>query len=294
METQAPSNDPMRWVVGVGLRGHSVGAVKFGRWLQSRPGGDSDEFDVVHTVSDFEVVHLAERAVEETVAEHGLQGPHVQPHVQDHGDPVTAVADSFAGLDAHAVIVGRRAPTNGGGWPRLGRNGRRLLRSHPGPVIVVPPDWSAEAVGDGPLLLASDLGADSVEALRFTLQLASILDRDWVLAHVVPPPAPFTMYGLGAQPDESETRRQQAREQAIAYVEAIDAEPGDIRIPQGEVVDALLDLQEELGAAVLVTGSRRLSVLGRLFSASVGSELASAAACPVAVVPPDTHETAKT
>ena len=38
-------------------------------------------------------------------------------------------------------------------------------------------------------------------------------------------------------------------------------------------------------AALVVTGSRRLGIVGRLFSTSTASTLAGLAACPVAVVP---------
>ena len=47
------------------------------------------------------------------------------------------------------------------------------------------------------------------------------------------------------------------------------------------------ELAEEMDAAVLVCGSRRLTVGERIFSASVGTELAALSKHPVAIVPPD-------
>jgi nucleotide-binding universal stress UspA family protein len=276
-------------VIGVGMRGYSVGAVCFGRWIQKRPGGEHDEFEVVHAVSDATNLQLAQRAIEETLSDNGLLGPHVAAHVQDLGDPVAALADSCAAIDANAVIVGRRASLASGGWPRLGRNGRRLLRAHPGPVVVVPPDWTPAVVGHGPILIASDLSWDSQEALHFGVRVAEALQRAWMLVHVVRPPAAFTMYGLGSQPEEAEARQAEAQRHALEGAKALGGSEPNVRIAQGEVVDAILEVRDELDAPLIITGSRRLSVLGRLFSASVGTELAGLAPCPVAVVPPDEH-----
>jgi nucleotide-binding universal stress UspA family protein len=95
------------------------------------------------------------------------------------------------------------------------------------------------------------------------------------------------MYGLGAQPREDEQRKAEASKAMAEHVQEFPAAPALTRIVQGDVVNALLGLRDELSAPIIVTGSRRLSALGRLFSASVGTELAASSVCPVAVVPPD-------
>jgi nucleotide-binding universal stress UspA family protein len=268
-----------------------MGAVEFGRWLHARPGGEEDEFEVVHTVSDPQTMALAERAIEETLDAHGLTGAGIQPRIADHGDPVTALAETQAEFDAAAVIVGRRAKARSGGWPPLGRVGRRLLRSHPGPIVVVPPDWTTKHAGDGPIMVASDATADSVGALRFAARMSEAVSRPWVVAHVLSEPTPFTMYGLGGQPSETPDRRRRAREIVDEQLEGLDLSPDEVRIEQGLVLDTLLDIRDALRAPLVVTGSRRLGVLGRLFSASVGTELAAASPCPVAVVPPPARAT---
>jgi nucleotide-binding universal stress UspA family protein len=38
---------------------------------------------------------------------------------------------------------------------------------------------------------------------------------------------------------------------------------------------------------MLVSGSRKLNAVERVFVTSVGSEIAASATCPVAIVPPD-------
>jgi nucleotide-binding universal stress UspA family protein len=55
----------------------------------------------------------------------------------------------------------------------------------------------------------------------------------------------------------------------------------------GDPVKQLLQLAFNEDAAVLVTGSRRLGPVERLFLASVSSEIAAGARCPVAIVPGD-------
>ena len=55
----------------------------------------------------------------------------------------------------------------------------------------------------------------------------------------------------------------------------------------GDVYDQLRSIADERDAALLVCGSRRLSAVTRVFTASVGTTLASWSSRPVAVVPPD-------
>ena len=56
----------------------------------------------------------------------------------------------------------------------------------------------------------------------------------------------------------------------------------------GDAVESLSAHVRSKGAALLVCGSRRLSLTERVFLTSAGSELAALAPCPVAVVPPTT------
>ena len=58
-------------------------------------------------------------------------------------------------------------------------------------------------------------------------------------------------------------------------------------ICEGMVADELKSLARLEDAVMVVAGSRKLEALERLFVASVGSELAASASCPVALVPPD-------
>jgi nucleotide-binding universal stress UspA family protein len=279
---------PLRWVLGVDLRENSLGAASFGLWVQRRPHGADDEFEVVHAVRNPESTPLATRALEDALAEIGLRGEHVWMVAQDFSDPVSALADRCVALDAHAVVIGRRPPRSDG-RARLGRTSRRLLRAHPGPVVIVPHDCRADTLGRGPLLAASELGDDSVAACRFTQALARRWGTGWVLGHARPHSPATAPYGLA--PAAVPPTDPVDGASAAAFVGSHGLTPTDVRIVRGEVVQSILALGEELDAPLIVTGSRRVGALGRLFSTSVGSNLAAAAFRAVAVVPPDVELT---
>ena len=57
-------------------------------------------------------------------------------------------------------------------------------------------------------------------------------------------------------------------------------------VRQGQTAAQVLRLARETKAAMIVTGSRRLSTVERLLLTSVGSELAATSPVPVMVVPP--------
>ena len=58
-------------------------------------------------------------------------------------------------------------------------------------------------------------------------------------------------------------------------------------VREGVVLDELVALARDEDALMIVTGSRQLNALERMFATSVGSELCASALCPVAVVPSD-------
>ena len=55
----------------------------------------------------------------------------------------------------------------------------------------------------------------------------------------------------------------------------------------GDTVEAIMHVAETRSAALIVVGSRRLSMVERLFKSSAGVDLARFARCPVLVVPPE-------
>jgi nucleotide-binding universal stress UspA family protein len=200
---------------------------------------------------------------------------------------------------AEGLVVGRQAPREGHHLLRLGKVARRLLRSLGGPLVVVPPDWEPDTVSpDGPVVCATNVGDAAVPAAHFAAELARRLGRALILVYTVPVPEDYgANYIPAATRQKIAAESQQAGERELAAWLAGLALPGFTAGPglpggattvvrQGHVTEQVLRLARETQAALIVTGSRRLSTLERLLLTSVGSELAATSPCPVAVVPP--------
>ena len=166
----------MHWIVGLDLRTHSLGALRFADWLRKRAEG--------HAVTGVHVVEMLPATMVENVGDGDFadwalaEAERWMSELEGTGQlrEIEAIEATAAedGLEAaisqgrgDALILGRRAPRTGRRLVRLGRVARRITRTLPGPVVIVPPDLGVQDIGDGPVLLATDLSSDSVEAARF-------------------------------------------------------------------------------------------------------------------------------
>ncbi|MCA9636411.1 MAG: universal stress protein, partial [Myxococcales bacterium] len=194
----------------------------------------------------------------------------------------TAVTDKRA----DGLILGRKTPRGQDAVVRLGRVARRLIRRAESPMIVVPPDLQVADVGEGPVVVATDLGDDAVGALHFGQAMAKALGRELVLAYGIRLPNLLDQYlpsdawntvqsAIGREGGES-ARAWAARHGVEARVHIVD----------GPLVRGLWMAAFHEHACLLVAGSRRLSMLDRIFTSSIGTELAAASPLPVAIVPP--------
>lgn len=280
------------------LLASSLGAVRFGAWLAAT--SDSDEkligvhvlgADHLRAVLRYhhvkEVEQGAGQALRKVVAEAGLA---------EHFDELKVTCDTTAeqaltraaqapGVDG--LIVGRQAPSGSQQIVRLGRVARRLLRALPGPTIAVPPDYDP-AENPGPIVVSTNLTPDSAHAVAFAKAMCQRLGRPLVVVHVVPLPEHYAVHYL---PEDSigkirEENHREGQQQMDAWANEVDCPSCERLVLQGNVVEQILGLVDERKACLLVTGSRRLSGLERWLLTSIGSELASMARCPVAVVAP--------
>ena len=275
----------MRCLVGLALDGHAVGAVRFAAWLAS-PG--EDRIYGLHVLRRSEHHALAERALDDLAGQTGTATTFETLHVVDHADVGGALIEA---CDEHAVdllVLGRRAARGSPAVMRLGRVARRMLRMLPGPVAIVPPDFSPERAPQGPVIAATDLSADSIAACRLAAALAKRLDRPLALAHVVADPSDWGLPVLSREHVEEIGRS--LRVDAAAELESWrsnHAQSATILEPiAGDVVEALLRAGEHNETPIMVLGSRRLGRLARAFTTSVGSAIAAGARWPVVVVPP--------
>ncbi|MFO7561345.1 MAG: universal stress protein [Enhygromyxa sp.] len=288
------------WGVGVELAEDHLGPIRFAATLtQIRP----DDAEIgIHVIPDQELLHplvthedadanrkRAVANVTEVMAREGLKGERVRVELVEVDEVERGLSEAAVRLGVDALIVGRRARRDEDPIVRLGPVTRRLLRRLPAPVIVVPPDYGDRddrGLGEGPVILGVELEEHEAAALEFARDLAARLDRELLIAHGTS----AYHWGVSYMPSATMTQiEQKSREDAGLALQQWAAARGLGGARQhvfvGDPVKQLLQLAHTEDAAVLVTGSRRLGPIERLFLASVSSEIASGARCPVAIVP---------
>jgi nucleotide-binding universal stress UspA family protein len=289
-----------KWTLGLDLREGAEGPLVFARWLcEQLAATGTAVLDPIHVIEQDQIgllasvdkrdqiIGLAEDAVARTLGRIDVTTPLANLRLVEVGEPEDVLAS--AAKDADGLIIGRLAPRGQDKVLRLGGVARRLLRRLAAPTLVVPPDLRKDQIGKGPIILACDGNEDSIGATRFALRMADRLRRELILAHVVPMPYGWSVGYL--PPEAVKQVRADLQTQGERKLERWASQHGitNLRgvVSEGMVADEMASLAKAEDALMLVTGSRKLNALERLFVTSVGSELAASASCPVAVVPPD-------
>lgn len=290
----------MKWIVATNLRDDSRGALEFAAWVHAtardaqaqpttalsviRDGGDFLNVPSGRQLMVQRIEEAAREFIAQTPARDAIEGVQVEVAAN-----VATSLSETAKAQAAALVLGRAAPRENTRLVRLGSIARRTLRQLAGPTVIVPPDWTAEIAGDGPVMVAVDASASSLAALAFAEALATAVARPLLAVQAIQ-----GLDGLGTAflpAAEVASSREQHRQREIDELSAFLAEHGHaslaVRSEPGPTLHTLLDVADDVHAAAIVCGSRRLTLAERIFSASVGSELASFAEIPVAVVPPD-------
>lgn len=217
-------------------------------------------------------------------------GLEVEPEVvMPTGEEVSeALASAGADEDAFGLIVGRRARRDDDAVVRLGGHTRRLLRMLTRPVMVVPADLNEKGPGEGPVIIATDLSEGAVQAFRVASQLATGLRRELLVALAIPQMTWAdgfidTVKEVRERMEDESLRQGHAALEKWADEHGI--EPRRLVTVSGDPVTAIHGLAEREDAAAIVTGTRGLSMLGRVFLGSVSGELAAVARRPVMIVP---------
>lgn len=289
----------MEWVVGMDLSDRGQGALGYARWLHGVLPGDRDRFVGVHVLEEAELRQLlryhhldevekraadaSERVIQAAGAEQALAERRVI-----HGRSAEHALESLARRpEVHGLIIGRQARRGERRVVRLGRVARRLLRSLPAPVVVVPPDLKPEDVGDGPVLLAAGTDADAVGATELAKQIAADLGRPLAVAHVVPGDDYLAaeMVPSGVAGEFFRELREDHERNLAVWMRAHGLGGVPQHVMEGSVVDRLAEIARNERSPLIVCGSRGLGLGMRLFSSSVATDLAAACEVPVAVVP---------
>lgn len=289
----------MHWIVATNLRDDSRGALEFAAWLHRhvrersehpatalaviREGGFVDTGETRQLIEE-RVLEAASTFVRRSPARDVVD----RVDVRRAEDVATALSEAAAAPDT-ALIMGRAAPRENRRLVRLGTVARRTLRRLGGPVVVVPPDWTTGLSGEGPIVVAVDATAPSLAAIAFAEQVAAAVGRPLLAVQAIRGVAALGSAFL-TPAEFTESRDRQHRQEVEELVTFL-ADHGHgsltVRSVPGPTLHTILDVAEDVEAAMIVCGSRRLSLVERIVSASVGSELASFARRPVVVVPPD-------
>ncbi|MBK8238810.1 MAG: universal stress protein [Deltaproteobacteria bacterium] len=283
----------MRFALGIDSRARSRGAIEFASWLRQHT--DDAEIVGVHVIDQRlrvslrddladEVVARAQRDLDAALQDADARSVVVSAHVAFSDSPEEGLAASIGEQRIDALLLGRIAPAHAIALQRLGRVARRLVRTLPSAVVVVPPDLTREQIGAGPVLLATDGREPAVEAARFAARLAGSLGRPLLALQVTTPreyaPDFESPVQLARDPhpalDPTELK---------AWLTRVGCPQAQALVVEGDVVDTLFTVAARERAPVIVTGSRRLGVADRLFSSSVGTDLARLADRAVAIVP---------
>jgi nucleotide-binding universal stress UspA family protein len=280
----------MRWLVGIDLRGRSAGAVQMAAWLRTHARGGAVESVAVHVIAEGLGTGADARAVR-TAAEdalaaelRGSSAPPLTAHVVTAASIEAGLAAAAAEHRCDGIVIGRLAASHSRALVRLGTVARRLLRRLPLPVMVVPPDLSAPRIGSGPIVLATDLETTATAAARMAHRLSGTLGRGLAIVHADPSYAVVPDYlGGGAVVVPRGPRRVRADVEQWALAHGL--EGAAYHLADGEVTESLMLTAEREAAPLVVTGSRRLALSERIFTSSIGSDLARLSDRPVLVVP---------
>lgn len=288
----------MRLIVGVDIRRRSQGAVRFGTWLRMQLGPEAVELLPVHVLPHDELMlqlrrrHLSEvleqtRAAVTTVLDEagcGELGESLE--VVQAMTPEQHLARMVDQAGADGLVIGRSALREDRALVRLGQVARRLARSLPSPVTIVPPDLEQSDLGDGPILCAVSPDPGSLAAARAAFDLARSLGRGLCLLYVAPLAEVLGTSMIGpAYDDDIAMEMDLGRKTMERWCQGHGLPAEDLTVVAGDPATKVLEQARALRSPLIVCGSRRLDLVQRLFSASLGTALARHSPVPVMIVP---------
>ncbi len=140
------------------------------------------------------------------------------------------------------------------------------------------------------ILVAVDRSSESSDAAVAATTLFGE-DHKYTFVSIAKYQSPDNGLGMGTRPDMLAIRDQvvdsaivNAAKLAIEHAEAVDIDDPAIAVEVGAVGPALCELAEQIGADVIVIGSKERSIWNRIFHPSAGRHVIDNAPCPVLVV----------
>ncbi len=133
------------------------------------------------------------------------------------------------------------------------------------------------------ILLATDGSAEARLAASTAAELASSTNSELHVVHVGEYLPTFYAY---TEEEPAELRRHAERllDEEVERIRAAGGRIAEVHLRLGRPAEQIVNLSEELGAGVVVVGSRGLSALRRALLGSVSESVVRHAPCPVFVV----------
>src|SRR5918998_2812536 len=142
------------------------------------------------------------------------------------------------------------------------------------------------AVFPAKILLATDGSRDAEFAARAAADLTKVTEAELHVSHAWRPLPHYAYPSLvpeGYQPPYEEGARK-ILEAQVGRIEEAGISVAEAHLVTGGPADAILDLGDQLGAGLIVVGSRGLGPVKRLLVGSVSESIVHHAKCPVLVV----------
>ena len=210
-----------------------------------------------------------------------LDGLEVETRAFGGGTPAGVLNDLAERERIDTIVVGspHRGPV---GRVLLGSVADGLLHGAPCEVLTAPRGYAAEERGPfRTIALAYDETAEAKAALKRAEAIA-LASRATIVVYTVAAPIAVVPGAAGYTP-EIPPEAGPIVTRAVKSVDERLAATG--RVLAGRPSSALAEACEEVGADLLVAGSRGSGALARVFLGSVSTELMHKAPCPILVVP---------
>ncbi|MBA2694105.1 MAG: universal stress protein [Rubrobacter sp.] len=136
------------------------------------------------------------------------------------------------------------------------------------------------------ILLATDGSEDAALALRAAVDLTNKADSELHVAHAWQTAPPYSHPAI-AMATDSGACEEEAQKVLFEQLDALEAAGGmaaGAHLLRGRPSGAISDLADELGAGLIIMGSRGLGAVKRLVMGSVSEGVVNLASCPVLVV----------
>lgn len=228
----------------------------------------------------------AEQKLQEEVEKIRALGDVAGAHAKA-GRPDAEIVRVAEEIGAGLVVVGSR----GLGPIRravIGSVSGSVVHHAHGPVLVVREDGRGEALG--PIVLAVDGSEESKLAAQAAAEISAATGSPVHLIHVMPTES--RLYGQHAYSrdvkrrlmEEARTEGRKFLEDRAGKVRAAGGETAQTYLGVGRPDEEIVELAEEIGAGMVVIGSRGLGGIRRALLGSVSDSVMRHAHCPVMIV----------